>query len=211
MCALDYVYTRAKVFGFVKVSGFLVFQIYGSARRLHYTQPDTAMFNIKLNNFNPLSDIMRCSCFYPVWQLNLIAINLKNIHRNKLIQILYGKPFTRVFSLDSNVSGYEVPTNLSGFKVSGHSTKPRRFTHRIRRCVCKRQHESGTKTLRFRDESEKFRSSVKPKGGLSEWRSITAIFACLIIILLQSFVSCDKNASSLTQANTTERFSSLVV
>jgi hypothetical protein len=166
VCALDYVYTRAKVFGFVKVSGFLVFQIYGSARRLHYTQPDTAMFNIKLNNFNPLSDIMRCSCFYPVWQLNLIAINLKNIHRNKLIQILYGKPFTRVFSLDSNVFGYEVPTNLSGFKVSGHGTKPRRFTHRIRRCVCKRQHESGTKTLRFRDESEKFPSSAKPKGVL---------------------------------------------
>ena len=67
-------------------------------------------------------------CFDPGWQLNLIAINLKNIHRNKLIQILYGKPFTREFSPDSNVSGYEVPTNFSVFKLSGHGTKPRRFT-----------------------------------------------------------------------------------
>ena len=40
---------------------------------------------------------MRCSD--PVWRLNLIAINLKNIHRDKLVQILYGKPFTREFSL----------------------------------------------------------------------------------------------------------------
>ena len=41
-------------------------------RRLHYTQPDTAIVNIKYN-FNPLiyiSDIMRC--FDPVWQLKLI-------------------------------------------------------------------------------------------------------------------------------------------
>jgi hypothetical protein len=72
-------------------------------------------------------------CFDPVWRLNLIAINLKNIHqiRNKLIQILYGKPFTQEFSSDSSVSGYEVPTNLSGFKVSGYCcacTKPRGFT-----------------------------------------------------------------------------------
>jgi hypothetical protein len=51
--------------------------------------------------------------------------------------ILYGKPFTRVFS-GFNVSGYEVATNVSGFsvsgfnvsefKVSGHGTKPKRFT-----------------------------------------------------------------------------------
>lgn len=41
----------------------------------------------------------------------------------KLIQILYGKPFTREFSPDSNFSGYEVPTNFSGFKVSGYDTK----------------------------------------------------------------------------------------
>jgi hypothetical protein len=40
----------------------------------------------KVNNFNPLSDIMRY--FDPVWRFNLIAVNLKNIHRNKLIQIL---------------------------------------------------------------------------------------------------------------------------
>jgi hypothetical protein len=39
---------------------------------------------------------MRCSD--PVWRLNLIAINLKNIHRDKLVQILYGKPFAREFS-----------------------------------------------------------------------------------------------------------------
>jgi hypothetical protein len=32
--------------------------------------------------------------------------------------------------------------------------------YRICRCVCKRQHESGTKTFRFRDESENFCSSV---------------------------------------------------
>jgi hypothetical protein len=31
--------------------------------------------------------------------------------------------YTRVFSGDSNVSGYEVPTNVSGFKDSGHGTK----------------------------------------------------------------------------------------
>ena len=45
-----------------------------------------------------------------------------------MIQILYGKSFTRESSSDSNVSGYEDPTNFSGFKVSGHGTKPRRFT-----------------------------------------------------------------------------------
>jgi hypothetical protein len=110
----DYVYTRAKVSGFVKVSGFLVFQVYGSARRLHYTaRHSDGQYNV--NNFNPLSDIMRC--FDPVWRLNLIAIHLKNIHRNKLIQILYGKPFTREFSPDSNVSGYKVSTFFPGFKV----------------------------------------------------------------------------------------------
>jgi hypothetical protein len=102
-------HSRAKVSGFVKVSGFLVFQVYGSARRLHYTAR---------HNFNPLSDIMRC--FDPVWRLNLIAIHLKNIHRNKLIQILYGKPFTREFSPDSNVSGYKVSTFFPGFKVFGY-------------------------------------------------------------------------------------------
>ena len=37
-------------------------------------------------------------CFDPVWRLNLIATNLKNIHRNKLIRVLYGKPFAREFS-----------------------------------------------------------------------------------------------------------------
>jgi hypothetical protein len=50
------------------------------------------------------------------------------MHRNKLIQILYGKPLTREFSSDLNVSRYEVPTNFSGFKVFGHGTKSRRFT-----------------------------------------------------------------------------------
>jgi hypothetical protein len=99
-------------------------------------------------------------CVDPVWRLNLIAIHLTNIHRNKFIQILYGKPFTREFSPDSNVSGYEVPTNFSGFKVSGQGTKTEKIYYRIRRCMCKRQHESGTKTFQFRDESENFRSSV---------------------------------------------------
>jgi hypothetical protein len=32
--------------------------------------------------------------------------------------------------------------------------------YRTRRCVCKRQHQSDTKTFWFRDESENFRSSV---------------------------------------------------
>ena len=39
-----------------------------------------------------------------------------------------------------------------------HETK--KIYHRIRRCVCKRQHESDTKTFLFCDESENFRSSV---------------------------------------------------
>ena len=30
-------------------------------------------------------------------------MNLKNILRNNLIRIIYGKPFTREFSVDSNV------------------------------------------------------------------------------------------------------------
>jgi hypothetical protein len=72
------------------------------------------MVNIKYG-FNPLSDIMRCFDHTP-----------EQTDSDSLV--LYGKPFTREFSLDSNVSGYEVPTNFSGFKVSGHGTKPRRFT-----------------------------------------------------------------------------------
>ena len=118
----DYVYTRAKVSGFVKVSGFLVFQVYGSTRRLHYTaRHSDGQYNV--NNFNPLSDIMRC--FDPVWRLNLIAIHLKNILRNNSIQIIYGKPFTREFSPDSNVSGYKVSTFFPGFKVFGYVLQPR--------------------------------------------------------------------------------------
>jgi hypothetical protein len=58
------------------------------------------------NNFNPLSDIMRC--FDLVW---------------RLIQILYGKPSAQEFSPDTKFP------NFSGFKISaGHGTKPRRFT-----------------------------------------------------------------------------------
>ena len=63
------VYTRTKVFGFVKVSLFFK---YTDPWGVYTTQPDTAIVNIKYN-FNPLiyiSDIMRC--FDPVWQLKLI-------------------------------------------------------------------------------------------------------------------------------------------
>ena len=87
-------------------------------------------------------------CFDRVLRLNLLTftINLKNIHRNKLIQILYGKPFTREFSPDSNVSGHEVPTNVLGFSFrSRHETE--KIHYRIRRCVCKWQHESGYKNV----------------------------------------------------------------
>jgi hypothetical protein len=56
-------------------------------------------------------------CFHPVWQLNLIAINLENIHRNKLIQIIYGKPFIREFSPDSNASaGMKFPQTFPDSK-----------------------------------------------------------------------------------------------
>jgi hypothetical protein len=136
---LDYVYTRAIVSGFVKVSGFLVFQVYGSARRLHYTARHSDGDQYNVNNFNPLSDVMRC--FYPVWRLNLIAIHLKNIHRNKLIQILYGKPFTRI----------------QGFRIRPTTEM---IFHRIRRGMCKPMYESDAKTFRFCDESGIFRSSV---------------------------------------------------
>ena len=99
-------------------------------------------------------------CFDPVWRLNLIAIHLKNIHRNKLIQILYGKPFTREFSPDSNVSGYKVSTFFS--RIQGFRIRPttEMIFHRIRRCMCKRMYESDAKTFRFCDESGIFRSSV---------------------------------------------------
>ena len=39
--------------------------------------------------------------------------------------------YTRVFSGFKCFRGYEVPTNFSGFKVSGHGTKPRKFTIRF--------------------------------------------------------------------------------
>jgi hypothetical protein len=53
----DPVYTRAKDSGFVKVSEFLVFQVYGSARRLHYTaRHSDGQYNV--NNFNPLIVIL---------------------------------------------------------------------------------------------------------------------------------------------------------
>ena len=39
--ALDPVYTRAKVSGFVKISGFLVFRVYG----VYTAQPRTAIAN----------------------------------------------------------------------------------------------------------------------------------------------------------------------
>jgi hypothetical protein len=45
-----------------------------------------------------------------------------------------------------------------------HETETEKIYYRIRRCVCERQHESGTKTFRFRDESENFRSSVNCMG-----------------------------------------------
>ena len=98
-------------------------------------------------------------CFDPVWRLNLIAIHLKNIHRNKLIQILYGKPFTREFSPDSNVSGYKVSTFFPDSRFWDTSYNRDDF-HRIRRCMCKRMYESDAKTFRFYDESGIFRSSV---------------------------------------------------
>jgi hypothetical protein len=43
-------------------------------RRLHYTTARHSDGQYKVNNFNPLSDIMRC--FDSVWQLNLIAITI---------------------------------------------------------------------------------------------------------------------------------------
>ena len=67
-------------------------------------------------------------CFDPVWRLNLIAINLKNIHWNKLIQILYGKPFTREVSHEIQMfPDTKFPQTFPDSKVSGHGTKPRRF------------------------------------------------------------------------------------
>ena len=62
---------------------------------------------------------------------------------------------------DSKVFGYKVPTLNSGFKISGDATKPERFLLRIRPLVCKQQNESGTKTFRIRDESEKISSSAR--------------------------------------------------
>jgi hypothetical protein len=91
---------------------------------------DTAMVNIKYS-FKPLSDIMRC--FDPVWRLNLTAMNLKNIYTG----ITWFGFFTESRLHESFLwilmflHGYEVPTNFSRFKVSGHGTKPRRFTIRF--------------------------------------------------------------------------------
>jgi hypothetical protein len=73
---------------------------YGSLRRLHYTIRHSDG-QYKVNNFNPLGDILRC--FDPVWRLNLIAINLKNMHTPEQIDSdsLRKTVYTRVFSADS--------------------------------------------------------------------------------------------------------------
>jgi hypothetical protein len=76
----------------------LLFFRHTDPRGVYTTQPDTPMVNIKYNFDRFFNDIMRC--FHPVWRLNLIAINLKKIHQNELIRILYRKPlnYTRIFS-----------------------------------------------------------------------------------------------------------------
>ena len=58
----------------------------------------------KVNNFNPL--IKRC--FDHVWRLNLIAINMKNTHRNKLIQF-FTESRLHEFSPDSMFPDTKLP------------------------------------------------------------------------------------------------------
>jgi hypothetical protein len=91
-----------------------------------------------------LSVILCDRCFDPVWRLNLVAINLKNMHRNKLIQILYGVSSLRESS--------KFPLKL--FRIQNFWTRheTEKIYYRICRCVCKQQHESGTKTFRYGDD-----------------------------------------------------------
>jgi hypothetical protein len=106
-------------------------------------------------------------CFDPVWRLNLIAINLKNIHRNKLIQILYGKAvYTRVFSGFKCFPDTKFPQTFPDSKFSDPTrTENEKVYYRICRCVCKQQHKSGSKTFRFRDGSNNFRFITNVLAG----------------------------------------------
>ena len=133
---------------------FLVFQVYGTVRHLHYTA------------FNPLSDIVRS--FDPVWRLNPITIKLKTYTGINLFGFCTENRFHQSFLRTQMFpdTNYEVPGHqrfrIQSFQIQSfrgrHGTE--KIYYQIRRCVCKRQHESGTKTFQFRDESENFRSSV---------------------------------------------------
>ena len=85
-------------------------------------------------------------CFDPVWRLNLIAINLKNIHWNKLIQILYGKPFTREVSHEIQMfPDTKFPQTFPDSKFPDTARNREDFLSDSSLRVW--QHVSGTKTL----------------------------------------------------------------
>jgi hypothetical protein len=82
---------------------------------LHTTQPDTAIANVLSIILTLLTVLCYiCDVLTLFWQLNLIAINLKNIRERKLIRIvsIYGKPSIREFFPDSYFFGYEIPQKL---------------------------------------------------------------------------------------------------
>ena len=180
---LDYVYTRAKVSGFVKVSGFLVFQVYGSARRLHYTvRHSDGQYNV--NNFNTFE-----------------KHTPEQIDSDSLRKAVYTGVFSgfKCFRIQS----FYFFSRIQGFRIRPTTEM---IFHRIRRCMCKRMYESDAKTFRFCDESGIFRSSVNGvlrntiflNSGLNIRRRLTKIpnliklpnFFNLMVSTLSSLVFC---------------------
>jgi hypothetical protein len=111
------------------------------------------------------------------------SINLKNIHLNKLIQILYG---FKCFRTRSSHKMFRIQT----FRTR-HETE--KVYYRIRRCVCKRQQEYGTKTFRVRDGlSDLTRSELSLQHEICCRRYIWQCYECstsaLVNITVQSFL-----------------------
>ena len=88
----DYVYTRAKVSAFVKVSGFLVFQVHADSWGVYATQPDTTI----LYEYNLNAVICYFVMFWPCLAVEINSNKFEK-HTRGSEWICYGKRLHECF------------------------------------------------------------------------------------------------------------------